>query len=190
MARLFTAIELERDLRAEVTRVQADATRLLHDPGFRIVPASQLHLTLVFLGEVAEPRVTSVRDAMSRDLPAVPFTLSFEGWGVFPPRGAARVLWLGVEQGRDALQALFDMVSARLADAGVPGERRAFTPHLTLGRWRNSSRSPRPHLPATGPVGAQRVTAVTLFQSRLLPRGAEHVAVTRAALAGAGHALH
>ncbi len=190
MARLFTAIELEPSVRAAVADHQAQCARQLRDPGFRLVRPSQLHLTLVFMADVDAQRVPALSDVMNLALPCAPFTLAFGGWGVFPPRGPARVLWLGVEYGNAEVQALFDAVTARLASAGIPGERRSFAPHLTLGRWRESSRSPRPNLPPTGTVGVQRVTSVTLFHSRLLPAGSEHTVLARAPLAGAEPAVH
>lgn len=190
MARLFTAIELEPAVRTAVAGVQSACAHQLHDPGFRLVPPAQLHLTLVFLGEVDESLLEAIVDATRRDLACAPFTLAFGGWGVFPPRGPARVLWLGLEQGSREIQALFEAVTERLAAVGASGERRTFKPHLTLGRWRESSRSPRPALPPIGAVGNQRVSCVTLFQSRLGPSGAEHTVLARAALAGPGSSVH
>ena len=189
MARLFTAIDLEPGVRAEVAEHQALCASRLRDPGFRLVRTSQLHLTLVFIGEVEDSRVPGLRDAMALDLPCAPFTLAFGGWGVFPERGPARVLWLGVEQGSPNVQALFAAVTTRLASVGITGERR-FKPHLTLGRWREPGRSPRPDLPPAGTVGVQRVTSITLFHSQLLPAGPVHTAIARAALAGADAAVH
>jgi 2'-5' RNA ligase len=190
MARLFTAIELEPGVRAEVAEYQALCASRLGDPGLRLVRSSQLHLTLVFLGEVEDSHVPGLRDAMALDLPCAPFTLAFGGWGVFPDRGPARVLWLGVEQGSPDVQALFEAVSTRLESVGAHGERRPFRPHLTLGRWRESSKSPKPELPPTGTVGVQRVTSVTLFHSQLLRGGSTHAPIARAALAGADPAVH
>src|SRR5438128_3556045 len=71
------------------------------------------HLTLVFLGDVEDARVASVVEAVGRDIDAPPFDVVFEGLGVFPPRGAPRVLWIGVAAGASQLIELQRELSRR-----------------------------------------------------------------------------
>ncbi|MBS1820324.1 MAG: RNA 2',3'-cyclic phosphodiesterase [Acidobacteria bacterium] len=192
MARLFTAIELTGATRDAVAAEQRRLTGALRSSGgrdLRMVRAPQLHLTLVFLGEVAEDRVPTITEAMGRDLPCEPFSLSFAGAGVFPPRGPARVLWLGVAEGAAQVVRLFDLVSDRLAAVGVPRETRVFAPHLTIGRWRERGPS-RLSLPEVGTIATEPVSVVTLFHSRLLAAGPEHTAIAHARLAGGGRGVH
>jgi 2'-5' RNA ligase len=153
---------------------------------FRPVHSSQLHLTIAFLGEVAAERVNTVVEAMSADLAIRPFEVDFEGWGLFPPRGAPRVLWCGIGRGRDELVALYGEVTARLARTGIATDDRPFTPHLTMGRWRDRAAvRGNEYLPAPSRVATQAVQAVTLFESRLGPGGATHTPLADARLAGA-----
>ena len=58
-----------------------------------------MHLTLAFIGEVGESGAAAVVDAMASGFPRPPFPITFDGLGVFPPRGAPRVVWLGVTEG-------------------------------------------------------------------------------------------
>jgi len=100
-------------------------------------------------------------------------------------------LWLGVGDGASQTRSVFDAVSERLESVGVHGERRPFVPHLTLGRWRDRAvGNPRLLLPKVGTVAVQRVSAVTLFHSRLLPQGPEHRALAQARLSAPYVALH
>ena len=63
-----------------------------------------------------------------------PFDIAFGGVGVFPPRGAPRVLWIGVGGGaRGADRAAATMVARGSPRPGVALEARPFHPHLTLG---------------------------------------------------------
>jgi len=190
MARLFTAIELSEDARARVKDAQ-DA--LVHAPGvgnLRLVGPGQLHLTLVFIGEVDESRVPIIRDALTPDIRFDPFEMTIALCGVFPPRGPARVLWLGLSTGANEVGALHRVITARLEQVGVRGEPRPFSPHLTIGRWREGHGARRPALPDIGVVARQSVSAVTLFRSRLSPAGPEHTPLATARLAGASAPLH
>jgi 2'-5' RNA ligase len=186
MPRLFTAIELATDVKAVIAQQQHDLAAALRRRGnpVRTTPAEQLHLTLVFIGQVADDRAAAIADAMRRPLSIEPFTIGFGGVGVFPPRGRARVLWLGVSRGADATIALFEDVSARLADVGVPRETRPFRPHLTIGRWRDGEGPQRLEAPQATLDAVQEVAAVTLFESRLHPAGATHVPLVSSPLGG------
>ena len=99
MARLFTAIELGAEVRERIAACQAELAGAVSSgrtDGLRLVRAAQLHLTLVFLGEIDDARVPVIVDAMTADLPMPPFEIEFASCGVFPQHGPARVLWLGV----------------------------------------------------------------------------------------------
>lgn len=193
MPRLFTAIELAPAVRTAVEAYQARLARDL-DPGgrsLRLMPAEQFHVTLVFVGEVDDAVTAHLSGLMSHPFTASPFPLTFGGAGVFPARGVPKVLWLGVEQGHAPLTELFQSVAARVASAGIDLERRAYRPHLTLGRWREGKGPMKaPRLPAPPAVPEQQVRGVTLFESRLLPHGAEHRPVARAPLTGIAPPLH
>jgi len=194
MARLFTAIELGPEVRERIAACQAELASAVgggRGDGLRLVRAAQLHLTLVFLGEIGDARVPAIVEAMTADLSMPSFDIEFASCGVFPPHGQARVLWLGVGRGDRETATLFETVSDRLETVGVPRERRPFAPHLTLGRWRDRvTRDPRPLLPEIGSVAVQRVSAVTLFHSRLLSQGPEHRTLAQARLTGPALALH
>ena len=191
MARLFTAIELSEEARTRVTDAQAALLRVIGAGDLRLVKPGQLHLTLVFIGEVDESRVPIIRDALAPDIPLDRFEMTIGSCGVFPPRGPARVLWLGLSAVASEVGALHRVVSARLERVGAPGESRRFSPHLTIGRWREGhGGARRTALPDIGVVVRQTVSAVTLFRSRLSPAGPEHTPLATARLAGSSAALH
>jgi RNA 2',3'-cyclic 3'-phosphodiesterase len=183
--RLFTAIDIGDEARAAIATEQTTIVRALGDAArsLRLVRPEHIHLTLVFVGEVAEDRALAIAEAMRAPFPVAPFLLAFGGLGVFPPRGAPRVMWLGVVDGAaDAIE-LQALVADRLAPLGVEKDARPFRPHLTLARWREGRRSERPRLaePAT-PIARRKVEAVTLYQSRLASAGPTYTALARATL--------
>src|SRR5262249_60404254 len=102
------------------------------------VRREQMRLTLVFLGGVPEARAAVVVDAIGAAIAQPPFDLTFAGLGVFPPRGAPNVLWIGAGSGADASIALQRELADRVERVGIALERRPFHPHLTLARWKTS----------------------------------------------------
>jgi RNA 2',3'-cyclic 3'-phosphodiesterase len=188
--RLFVAIELEAAARALVAAEQNRLKRAAGSDGLRWVDESHLHLTLVFLGEVAEPEVAAVTRAVSEPIPLKPFVLSLGGVGVFPSRGAPRVLWLGAAAGGTETAAVQRAVAERVISCGIRIEDRPFHPHLTLARWRDpgSGRRAARQLTAKGQrpteVARVEVTHTTLFRSTLSPRGSTYTRLATAPLAG------
>src|SRR3982750_4330329 len=100
----------------------------------------------------------------------MPFTVALSGVGVFPPRGAPQVVWLGIADGGQHVTALQREVAARIADCGLPLERRPFHPHLTIGRWRSARPTDAQRAIAAahdGEIARFAVDHVTLFHSQL-----------------------
>lgn len=187
MARLFTAVELSPPVRAAVVDQQsaiAAAVRAAGDRDLRLVGPAQLHLTLVFIGDVPDERVGGLSAVLADDLALPPFDIDIGAPGVFPPHGPPRVLWLGIERGARELAQLHALLSARLESRGVPRESRPYQPHLTIGRWRD--RGParlRAALPPTVRPVSERVDHVTLFRSHLRPGAPEHIPLVHTRLA-------
>ena len=101
-------------------------------PQLRWQDAEQLHLTLRFIGEVERPVAEDIAAALAR-LRFEPFELSIAGVGRFDHhrRGA---LWAAVAP-RQPVAALAAKVERACVEVGLPAERRAFHPHITLARW-------------------------------------------------------
>lgn len=132
--RLFVALWPDESVRTGLVQVR---DRWDWSASARPTPSDHLHVTLVFLGAVATDRIPLLIDA----LPIVfePFTLRFGRstlWGngiaaLEPTHGVAPLI---------ALQAV---VSKRTAALGIPGETRAYRPHVTLARDAAGSTSPQ-----------------------------------------------
>jgi len=183
--RLFVAIELSEGARRALVSEQQRLEDLWpdgHQPKF--ARADQLHLTLVFIGDVADEATPPFLQAVSGSFELPRFEMSVSGLGVFPPRGAPRILWVGVGQGADHVIRVQDLVAARLEALGVPREERPYSPHLTLGRWRDSRPADAVPIRSVPPRVLVRVPVdgVTLYQSRLSSSGSTYTALSRAHL--------
>ena len=131
--RLFTAVTLGSTIEsraiAELERLRALA------PHARWVKAEGVHLTLVFLGEVEEARLPSLREALEPVGPRhAPFVLSVGGGGSFGSPSRPRVLWADVRGATEALKALQADTAAALQPLGFEPEHREYAAHLTLAR--------------------------------------------------------
>jgi 2'-5' RNA ligase len=185
--RLFIAFDLDDEARAGIAAEQkrlAAVLRQSSQSSIRWVGPDQMHLTLVFLGEVDEKRADAVVAEVQRDLAHPSFDLVFAGVGVFPPRGAPNVLWIGVTAGAEPANAIQSELARRVASQGVRLETRPFHAHLTLGRWRDSRSADRDRVLNAGSGSAVRlyVDHATLYQSRLSPSGPSYTALARANL--------
>ena len=188
--RLFVAIELHPRTAAELAQLGAElrarASRLAPAAKLTWVPVDRMHLTVRFIGEVDEGQAPRVREALAMPAAVAPFDLALTGLGVFPPSGRPRVLWVGLGAGREQVLALEREVSARLDACGIAGEARPYSPHLTLARVREGSglRSRDWLADAATHTRVTPVEAITLFQSRLSPKGPTYIRLLQTPLRG------
>lgn len=170
--RAFVAIVPPATVRTELEAVVTQLRRRDADEAVRWVAADALHITLAFLGQIAESTVEPLIDALRKETAGLePFELVVGSLGTFGDRrrrGGAQVVWAGLGGKVDALQELHSQVNAAVKSVGLRVESRAFQPHITLGRVRRGHRwrldpAHAPPIPST----VFRVDTVTLMESRL-----------------------
>ena len=128
--RLFVAVQLSEELKKNITGTLHD----LKQKGVKgnYVPAKNLHLTLAFIGETDDP--DQVKEAL-KGISYKPFKLALSEMGNF-----GNLLWVGMK-GNQGLSAAAKSVRDALDAAGIPYDRKAFTPHITIirkssGNWK------------------------------------------------------
>jgi 2'-5' RNA ligase len=146
------------------------------------VRPENIHLSLKFLGDVADSRENELRSALNRAAgsrsEARPLALQITGFGVFPDYRRPHVLWAGVTPD-PALELLQHSVERAFEPLGFPTEARAFRPHVTLGRM---SRDARPRefaglekeLEQISFDQTVSISELDLMQSTLRPEGSEY----------------
>ena len=131
--RLFIAIELPDSIKQGITRVQEQLKRPGANAGW--TRPEGIHLTLKFLGEVPDAKVTEIMQALDGAVRGTGrFQLAVAGAGAFPNAKVPRVLWIGVGGNVDQLGTLQNAVEAAMEKTGFEREARKFSPHLTLAR--------------------------------------------------------
>lgn len=134
--RLFLAINIPGALR----RTLWDIAQPLRDlsPAIRWTSEPKLHLTMKFLGEQEESRLRDIDGAMQSVASHHASTeVMLHGLGAFPNTRRPRVLWIGVEHS-PRLELLAHDIERIFESIGFEGEGRAFRPHITIGRVRDS----------------------------------------------------
>jgi RNA 2',3'-cyclic 3'-phosphodiesterase len=183
--RAFIAIDLDLEIKAALDTLVRGLKAFRAD--VRWVGVGGMHLTLKFLGAIDESQALRIRGIMDEvGHRHAPLPLRLEGTGAFPGERAPRVLWVGVAA-EPGLLALQEDLDAALEAEGFEREKRAFTPHLTLGRVKGPDRLPRAMAELDkhrGDVfGAMTARKLALFETLLHPEGAEYKIVHEAGLA-------
>ena len=181
--RSFLAIKLGLPTVESLTETQAQLKTACRSAGatVRWVPPPNIHVTLRFLGQITEPMSHAVKDMLE---PIVSETASFDletvGLGVFPNDKTPRVIWAGLGEGVDVLMGLHDAIYERLQRAGFNFEEKPFSPHVTLGRVKQSPPSggiaPLLVEDETTNFGVSTIRHFFCYQSELMPSGAEYTA--------------
>ncbi|HEX5042832.1 MAG TPA: RNA 2',3'-cyclic phosphodiesterase [Candidatus Polarisedimenticolaceae bacterium] len=176
--RLFLAVELPGALRRALAEVQESLRR--SEEGWRWVRPEGLHVTLRFLGEVAQERVPALSPLWrAAAAAAAEPEVEVGGLGTFPPRGRPRVLWVGLrDRSGGNLAALAAALEEAARGAGFTPEQRAFAPHLTLARAASGAAPRRPGT-EVGTLGAFPAGELTLFRSVPGRGGAVYTALER-----------
>ena len=165
--RLFVSIELPHSVAQRLAEL---------DPrlrGVRWLTPEQMHLTLSFLGSVAE----DVAEKLKQNLAAIEwkaFFLPLTGIGAFPAKGRPNVIWIGVGRGHPHLFQLHKRVQEAALAAGLEPDLRSFHPHVTVARCRDvSPEAIRPFLKthAAFDAGMIHVESFCLNSSQLTPAG-------------------
>jgi 2'-5' RNA ligase len=186
--RIFIGIELDDRLREAAAAAAGSLQRQIETKvDARWIAASNLHITLWFIGEADPERADRIAAAFDAPLATPAFDLHLAGFGAFPPSGVPRVLWIGVAGGADSLARIHAEVAARLAPIGIEAERRPYSAHLTVARIKVTHGRDHAGLRtilrrAAADVGTGRVQHATVFRSRLSPKGAAYEALLRVPL--------
>ncbi len=132
------------------------------------VKKENLHITLKFFGET--DKKTAIEDKMKEiEEEFSSFSVSLKKIGAFPSSKKAKILWVGIEEGRDKLIGLFSTIENKVSDLGFEKEQRKFTPHITFARVKKGKYS-LPD-PIEFSFDSFPVNEVALFKSTLTPKG-------------------
>ena len=165
--------------------------------------ASNLHITLGFLGQIEEERLAGFAVELERALMGLPgFRVGLRGFGAFPSLQKASVIWAGVDDPSGLLGHAAAAVEELARRFGFPGDSRLpersaartrpFRGHVTVARTARREARAVDARAALGPwadhsFGEVWVNEVHLYESILGGDGSTYVLRGMATLEGATH---
>lgn len=134
MIRSFICIELPSNLKTQLEKVTEELKKQ-SKAKISWVKASNLHLTLRFLGDITKDQVSTIKSCVEQASQNINnFAITASGLGTFPNSGRPRVFWVGINDTSKNLLSLQKRVEQELVKAGFGASDHPFSPHLTLGR--------------------------------------------------------
>jgi 2'-5' RNA ligase len=183
--RLFVALEIPEELRRALTAF-IDTVRDVAR-GSRWVRAEGLHVTLKFIGEMPSEKVPDLERELAHVHLSTAVDVCIRGGGFFPNERRSRVFWIGVEASPN-LAELAAAVDANTKKLGVAPENRAYSPHVTLARFKSDEGLPQllDAIRGLEPLefGEMRATEFHLIRCELQPGGSRYTRLASFPFAG------
>ncbi len=171
--RTFVAVEMPESIGRQFEEVESRLMKA--DAHVKWVEPRNIHITMKFLGEIDEDQLDILYRGVEEGVRECgPFDVSLAGLGAFPNLTRPRVVWVGVDRGKDDLAKLQKTIEDSICQYGFPREDRSFSPHLTIGRVK----SPR-GLP-------ELAEAIRGFHFETVSFGVKEVVVMESTLTSAG----
>ncbi len=165
--RTFIGIDLPFQIKHKIANFKEENLKKLKN--IKEVEDSNLHITIKFLGEMAEDKVQNIVKRIS-GISFRSFEIKIKGVGVFPNIYSARVIWIGAESSE--IFKIKTEIDETLEELGVEKDYN-FIPHITIARLK-SRENPKiiEQIISKGEdFGSFRIREITLFQSILTPQG-------------------
>lgn len=182
LIRTFIALEMPSEVRSRAARLQKALAQ--SGAAVRWVAQENIHLTLKFLGEIEDVQIPAVCHAVQQVAAATEsFELEVSRVGAFPSADRPRTLWVGIDGGAEELVTMHGELDAALAKLGHRPDERRFSPHVTIGRLRNSRDARRLATALAQKMDWQGATVqvdeIVVMASELTPRGPHYTVMGR-----------
>lgn len=130
VVRCFIAIDIPESIKKPLLDIQDNLKSL--NIRAKYVEPENLHINILFLGEVAEKYLDDINSSITSAIKQIPpFNITITGVGFFPDIKRPRVAWLGVYPHNQLLK-LHNTIKKSISF--IKTEQRKYMPHLTLGR--------------------------------------------------------
>lgn len=173
--RTFVAILIPDSWTEYLAAVASDLAR--GTTGLSWVKPENVHVTVRFLGDLGDDGVRRVSESMRRSAAPLRAPVARLGkLGAFPRPERPRVVWAGLSEGEEAVNAVAAAVERGLRDDGFGRSDKPFRAHLTLARVREGATGVGPVLAATlpEPPRAEPLRRLAVMKSELHPSGARY----------------
>ena len=175
--RAFIAIDIDKHNKQKISGIISYLKTANAD--IKWITENQIHLTLKFLGNIEQNKIQDISKILkSIAMDFSPFNIQFSGIGAFPNILHPRVIWLGMNKGKESLKLLNNKIETELERLGIRKEKREYKAHLTLGRVRTLKNVSKLitliNEAKFHPQEEIKIDKLILFQSTLTAKGAIH----------------
>jgi len=179
--RLFIAADLPEEMKLQISTLVDKFRSPIRS--VKWVREENIHITLYFLGEVAESDIEELKEIIESAVSGMhPFFTKVGEISAFPSPRRPRVLWVGVNDPQQGLKSAYSAICDALqkSDLEVHREKKDYTPHITIGRVkgrfdRNIERILHTYQNQT--FGEVHIKELVLFRSILQREGPRYVPV-------------
>lgn len=166
--RLFIGIPLEKKL---VNEIYSLYNKFKNLKNAKFVKKENLHITLKFLGEVEEEKITLIKNAIDNSiLNFEKFFISTNKISGFPEEKRAKVIWFNVYKNSEKIEFLFNNLETYLEKIGFKKEEKKFVSHITIARVKEGANIEFAVKNFNFEFKSE-VLSMALFQSVLTPSG-------------------
>lgn len=181
--RSFIAIELNQEIQQELGNLQAQLRK--SDADIKWVKPENIHLTLRFLGNIDSSQIVDIKKVLNNlSTQTQSFQMNLSKIGAFPNLNYPKVIWVGVEEGKNQLIEINENLESRLEKNGFSRENRSFHPHITLGRVKSQKNRDRLkfQIQSINFLSKNKMIAqkITFFKSILAPEGSIYASLHEA----------
>jgi 2'-5' RNA ligase len=126
--RTFLCVDLPLEVKEKIISLRGQFA----SKGLRFVSEDNMHITLMFLGDMGKGELEKVKGAMDK-LEHDSFVFSVKGISAFSP-DRPRVIFAKIEEGVPGLKDIYGQLAARIAGSGIKTDSREYAPHITMAR--------------------------------------------------------
>ncbi len=178
--RLFIALDIPGDIKSDIHSFTGNL--LEKERGIKIVPASNIHVTLKFLGNININKIKKIENAIKITADSLEkFRYRISGKvGAFPNLAKARVVFMEIDDGSMRISEVYNLLENNLSKIKIRKEGKKFIPHVTVARIKGKKNLEKPDGSLrAGPDAWIDCHDILLFESRLRPSGAEYEVIGR-----------
>ena len=130
--RVFIGLPIPDVLKHEFHMIQKDVMKQSIKGHW--TKSNNLHLTMLFIGDMNERDIEKLNEALSIELKGLPsFAIQTGDLGDFE-RENDYIVWVGIHKGIKKLSFLFNQIRETVQHLDIPYDDKPFKPHITLAR--------------------------------------------------------
>jgi len=171
--RIFIAIDLPADVKEVLSSLQTE------EQGVRWVHKDQLHITLLYLGNLHDRAINEVVQSLA-DVNHEPFDFQVNGAGCFPDKNHPKVIYAAVSE-KSGLMKLRNKIVQQAGKFCDKPDNRKYKPHITLARIKGRNVNFSTDILLSQNFEPLNVSAESyyLYESRLTKDGAKYKKLNR-----------